>query len=76
MIVRLEPRGEAKSTAELYLSGKGTVPSQTAPLKLLFSVSLLQLLTCSLLSPFTEIELAMVPLGKNYARGGGLRFKH
>ena len=26
MIVRLEPRGEAKSTAELYLSGKGTVP--------------------------------------------------
>lgn len=31
MIVRLEPRGEAKSTAELYLSGKGTVPSQTPP---------------------------------------------
>lgn len=31
MIVRLEPRGEAKSTAELYLSGKGTVPSQAAP---------------------------------------------
>lgn len=23
VIVRLEPRGEAKSTAELYLSGKG-----------------------------------------------------
>lgn len=40
MIVRLEPRGEAKSTAELYLSGKGTVPSQAAPLKLLFSFSL------------------------------------
>ena len=30
MIVRLEPRGEAKSTAELYLSGKGTVPSQAS----------------------------------------------
>ena len=64
MIVRLEPRGEAKSTAELYLSGKGTVPL-SGPLY-----------HCSVLFPttytkyylllFTEIELARVPIGEYF----------
>lgn len=72
MIVRLEPRGEAKSTAELYLSGKGTVFSQTQTffLSLLFCLfsSGFSAFTClSLLTLFfssTEIELAKVPMGK------------
>lgn len=42
MIVRLEPRGEAKSTAELYLSGKGTVPQSDA----IFDVSVQLLSVC------------------------------
>lgn len=67
MIVRLEPRGEAKSTAELYLSGKGTVPSQASPFMLLFSFCVFQCLTRVRSSSFfTEIELAMVPFGKYF----------
>lgn len=64
MIVRLEPKGEAKSTAELYLSAKGTVFSQAKPFVLLFSFQLLQSLTQTFIF-FTEIELAMVPTGES-----------
>lgn len=52
VIVRLEPRGEAKSTAELYLSGKGTVLSQAAPFMLLFSFRLCCYFNALSLSPF------------------------
>lgn len=50
MIVRLEPRGEAKSTAELYLSGKGTVFSQT-------QTFFLSLLFCLFSSGFSAFYL-------------------